>query len=41
MQSSFDTTPDVPVGTGGKDNEADVPPLAITLCDDPTSSHID
>jgi hypothetical protein len=41
MQSSFDTTPDVPVGTGGKDNEADVPLLAITLCDDPTSSHID
>jgi hypothetical protein len=35
------TAPDAPVDTGGEGNEANVPSSAITLCDVPTSSHID
>jgi hypothetical protein len=41
MQASVDTAPDASVGTGGECNEANVSPSAVTLCDVPTSSHID
>jgi hypothetical protein len=41
MQPLFDTPPDVLVGIGGEGNEANVPPSAVTLCDVPSSSHID
>jgi hypothetical protein len=41
MQPSFDIAPSAPVGPGGKGNEANVPSLAVTLCDVPTSSYID
>jgi hypothetical protein len=40
MQPLVDTTPDAAVGPGGKGNEANVPSSAVTLCDVPTSSHI-
>jgi hypothetical protein len=39
-QPSVDPTPDATVGPGGEGNEANVPSLAVTLCDVPTSSHI-
>jgi hypothetical protein len=41
MQPSFDIAPSAPVSPGGKGNEANVPSLAVTLCDVPTSSYID
>jgi hypothetical protein len=41
MQPSVDTTPDAPVGPDGEGIEANVPSLAVTLCDVPTSSCID
>jgi hypothetical protein len=41
MQPSVDTAPDTVVGPGGEGNEANVPSSAVTLCDVPTSSHID
>jgi hypothetical protein len=41
MQPSVDTAPDAPIGPGGEGNEANVPSSAVTLCDVPTSSHID
>jgi hypothetical protein len=41
MQTSVDTAPDAPVGPGGEANEANVPSSVVTLCDVPTSSHID
>jgi hypothetical protein len=40
-QPSVDTAPDAAVGPGGEGNEANVPSLAVTLCDLLTSSHID
>jgi hypothetical protein len=41
IQPSVDTAPDVAVGASGEGNEANVPSIAVTLCDVPTSSHID
>jgi hypothetical protein len=41
MQPSVDTAPDAAVSLGGEGNEANVPSSAVTLCDIPTSSHID
>jgi hypothetical protein len=41
LQPSVDTAPDAPIGPGGKGNEANVPSLAVTLCDVLTSSRID
>jgi hypothetical protein len=41
MQPPFDTTPDVPVCTGGEGNEASMPPSVIAPCDIQTSNHID
>jgi hypothetical protein len=41
MQPLVDRAPDVPVGTGDEDNEANVPSSAVTLCDAPISCHID
>jgi hypothetical protein len=41
MEPSVDTTPDAPVGTGGEDNETNVPPSSVTLCDILISSRID
>jgi hypothetical protein len=41
MQPPIDKAPDVPVVTGCEGNEANVPPSTVTLCDVPTSSHID
>jgi hypothetical protein len=40
MEFSVVTAPNASVGTGGKGNEANVPPSSVTLCDVPTSSHI-
>jgi hypothetical protein len=40
-QPSVDTTLDAAVGPGGEGNEANVPSLAVSLCDIPTSSRID
>jgi hypothetical protein len=41
MQPLVDTAPDAPVGLCGEGNEANVPFSVVTLCDVPTSSHID
>jgi hypothetical protein len=41
IQPLVDIAPDVPVSIGGEGNEANVPRLAVTLCDVWTSSHID
>jgi hypothetical protein len=41
MQDPFDTTPNVPVGTGGEGNESNMPHSAVGLCDVPISSHVD
>jgi hypothetical protein len=41
MQPPVDRATDVSVVTGGEGNETNVPPSTVTLCDVPTSSHID
>jgi hypothetical protein len=41
VQPSVDTAPDVPIDTGEEGNEANVHSSAVTLCDVPTSNHID
>jgi hypothetical protein len=41
VQPSVNTAPDASVDTGGKGNEANVPSSVITVCDVPTSNHID
>jgi hypothetical protein len=41
IQPSVDTAPDVAVSASGEGNEANVPSIAVTPCDVPTSSHID
>jgi hypothetical protein len=41
MQPSFDTAPDVLVGTSGEGNEANMPSSTVTLCDVLTLSRID
>jgi hypothetical protein len=41
MQPSVDTTSNAAVSPGDEGNEANVPSSTVTLCDVPTSSHID
>jgi hypothetical protein len=41
MQPSVDTASNAAVSPGGEGNEANVPSSTVTLCDVPTSSHID
>jgi hypothetical protein len=41
MQPSVDTTSNAAVNPGDEGNEANVPSSTVTLCDVPTSSHID
>jgi hypothetical protein len=41
MQPPVDRAPDVPIVTGGKCNEANVPPSTVTLCDVLSLIHID
>jgi hypothetical protein len=41
MQAPFDVAPDVPISTGDKGNESNMPHLVLGLCDVPTSSRID
>jgi hypothetical protein len=41
VQPSVDTAPDAPVSTVDEGNDANMPSLAVTSCDVPTSSRID
>jgi hypothetical protein len=41
VQPSVDTARDAPVDTGGEVNDANLSSSAVTLCNVPTSSHID